>query len=97
MARRKSKAKVDSAHGVRSSKATRVEEPAGNFMEVGKEVVPGIWLRRHLSRASRNHPPHSPGCPADDSSLRRLPTGASASGTHVVYNATSQTFLGVTR
>ena len=38
-------ADVDSADGVRSSKNSQREEPAGDFMEVGKEVVPGMRLR----------------------------------------------------
>ncbi len=39
------RADVDSADGVRSSKKTPRDEPAGDFMEVGKEVVPGMRLR----------------------------------------------------
>jgi len=38
-------ADVDSADGVRSSKKRRREEPADDFMEVGKKVVPGMRLR----------------------------------------------------
>jgi hypothetical protein len=47
MGKRKSTrtADLDSADGVRSSKATQRGEPAGDFMEVGKEVVPGMRLR----------------------------------------------------
>ena len=37
-------ADVDSADGVRSSKKPQREEPK-DFMEIGKEVVPGMRLR----------------------------------------------------
>lgn len=39
------KPEVDSADGVRSFKATQRREPAGEFMKVGREVVPGMRLR----------------------------------------------------
>ena len=54
------KTKVDSAAGVRSSTAARGGEAAGEFMEVGQEVVPREVAAVHLSRTTRNHRTHRP-------------------------------------
>jgi len=54
------KKQANSADSVPASTAARGKEPAGEFMEVGQEVVPRDAAAVHLSRTYRNHRTHRP-------------------------------------
>ncbi|MBP85786.1 MAG: hypothetical protein CMJ64_03570 [Planctomycetaceae bacterium] len=86
---KKQATELDPADEVRSSEATQRGEPAGDFIEVGKAVVPGMSLRC-ICRGHQGTIGRIADRPADDSSLRLPPTRPSASGTPTTENVSER-------